>query len=233
MNITKTSWAVSKAINWDANQKCLEEALVIDPIKVKKAKIMRAFYNHYTWINCGIIFILLSIAALLLPVHSIVVTIFSIVIAATAFVLMFALVFSKNVINEKLKELDETPVFTQDFIIFAKIVKSINTQSLIKSDVACLDFFYLNELQNPHMMYKLFNLVNIYAMDSFLLAAQANDTDAMMRILNPMMSKIIKETVEAHEKYLEIEANIKKKTLNDLNSKIDLDLEIFDKHNSN
>lgn len=70
-------------------------------------------------------------------------------------------------------------------------------------------------------------------MDSFLLAAQANDTDAMMRILNPMMSKIIKETVEAHEKYLEIEANIKKKTLNDLNSKIDLDLEIFDKHNSN
>lgn len=221
---------VKNAIEWDKSQVCLEEVLVIDPAKVKKAKIMKAYYKYYNAIWVFVLclvdgaigsFIVFGIAAkyfwLCIPVFII---LFILNIGAIAIICV-----PKRILNRKIEEVNEESVYTNDFIIFANAVYNLRYSMNDKP----FDFFVL--FRNRHMMYKLFNLVNIYADQSFLKASAADDTIALKKLLTPFIDKIIEDTVEAYEKHLQIEKDFKNAQERDLNAQIEFDLSIFEKHN--
>lgn len=130
-------------------------------------------------------------------------------------------------LNYKIKEEKEAIVFTDDFIFFARNVSPAN-----KFGSSNQDFFTINpELFNVHMIYKLYVLVDTYAMDSFIAAATNEDYSAMRRLLDPFIDKIIEDTEKAYQTHLELEKTVKDRRKADLNAQIDLDLAIFEKHN--
>lgn len=218
---------IKNAINWDKNEVCLEEALVIDQAKVKKAKIMKAFYKNYNTLISIIVAIVATVAIHMLR-HSddiLVITISVLAIVADIIIPLF-LYAPKSYLNDKIEEVEEESVYTQDFIIFANAMYKLGHRIDGHND-----FFYLSESKNAHMMYKLFNLVNIYADQSFLKAYAADDSIALSKLLTPFMDKIIEDTVEAYKKHLKIEHKFKSAQSRDLNAQIELDLSIFEKHN--
>ena len=219
---------VKNAIEWDKSQVCLEEVLVIDPAKVKKAKIMKAYYKYY---NAIVIAILVVLAVILAYVFfnsdNLLVLLVSGMFLVLGMIAPVIILAPKRILNKKIEEVNEESVYTNDFIIFANAVYKLRYNIIDKP----LDFFVLNEFRNNHMMYKLFNLVNIYADQSFLKACAAEDYIALMRLLTPFIDKIVEDTVEAYEKHLQIEKDFKNAQERDLNAQIEFDLSIFEKHN--
>lgn len=214
------------AINWDKEQVCLEEALVIDNAKVKKQKLMISFYTHFNKIWLTMVFIICATSAYMIAISSGIVTIAvcALVIVASLIAIPFVCA-PKWMLNDKIKEEKEANVFTDDFFFFAR-----NVRQATKFNYSNQDFFILNpERFNAHMMYKLFVLVDTYAMESFIAAATNEDYSAMRRLLDPFIDKIIEDTEKAYQTHLELEETVEDRRKADLNAQIDLDLAIFEK----
>lgn len=216
------------AIDWDKEQVCLEEALVIDNAKVKKQKLMISFYKHFNKIWLTMVFVICATSAYMIAISSGIVSIAVCALVIVASLLAIPFVCApKWMLNDKIKEEKEANVFTDDFLFFARNVRPAN-----KFDYSNQDFFTINpERFNAHMMYKLFVLVDTYAMDSFIAAATNEDYSAMRRLLNPFIDKIIEDTEKAYQTHLEIEETVEDRRKADLNAQIDLDLAIFEKRN--
>lgn len=216
------------AIDWDKEQVCLEEALVIDNAKVKKQKLMISFYKHFNKIWLTMVFVICAISAYMIAISSGIVSIAVCALVIVASLLAIPFVCApKWMLNDKIKEEKEANVFTDDFLFFARNVRPAN-----KFNYSNQDFFTINpERFNAHMMYKLFVLVDTYAMESFIAAATNEDYTAMRRLLDPFIDKIIEDTKEAYQTHLELEETIEDLRKADLNAQIDLDLAIFEKRN--
>ncbi len=216
------------AIDWDKEQVCLEEALVIDNAKVRKQKLRISFYTHANkiWLTLAFVNCALSIFMITLNHGIISIAVFVLVIIATLLALP-VVCEPKWKINDKIKEEKEANVFTDDFLFFARNVRPAN-----KFNYSHQDFFTINtERFNAHLIYKLFVLVDTYAMDSFIAAATNEDYSAMRRLLYPFINKIVEDTKKAYQTHLELEECIEDRRKADLKAQIDLDLAIFEKHN--
>lgn len=216
------------AINWDKDQVCLEEALVIDNAKVKRQKLMISFYKHFNHIWLTMVAVVAVAAIYMIAINNdiVAIAVYTIILLAALIAIPFVRA-PKCMLNDKIKEEQEANVFTDDFSFFARNVRPAN-----KYNTAQPDFFILNpERLNAHLMYKLFVLVDTYAMDSFIATATNEDYTAMRRLLEPFMDKIIEDTKKAYQTHLELEETVKDRRKADLNSQIDLDLAIFNKHN--
>lgn len=216
------------AINWDKEQVCLEEVLVIDKAKVKKQKLMISFYKHFNHIWLSMIAVVVAAAVYMIAINNDIaaIAVYTIILLAALIAIPFVCA-PKWMLIDKIKEIKEDDVFTDDFRFFARNVRHAN-----KYNYAQQDFFIINpERFNAHLMYKLFVLVDTYAMESFIAAATNEDYAAMRRLLNPFMDKIIEDTKKAYATHLELEETVKDRRKADLNAQIDLDLEIFSKHN--
>lgn len=216
------------AIDWDKEQVCLEEALVIDNAKVNKQKLMISFYKHLNKIWLTMVFVICATSAYMITInHGIInIAVCALVIVASVISIPFVCA-PKWMLNDKIKEEKEANVFTDDFLFFAR-----NVRPAIKFNYSNQDFFTINTKRfNAHMMYKLFVLVDTYAMDSFIAAATNEDYAAMRRLLDPFIYKIIEDTKEAYQTHLELEQTVEDRRKADLNAQIDLDLAIFEKHN--
>lgn len=214
------------AIEWDKEQVCLEEALVIDNAKVKKQKLMISFYTHFNKIWLTMVFIICAFSTYMITISNGILS-----IAVCAFVIVASLIAipfvcaPKWMLNDKIKEEKEANVFTDDFFFFAR-----NVRPATKFNYSNQDFFVLNpERFNAHMMYKLFVLVDTYAMESFIAAATNEDYSAMRRLLDPFIDKILEDTKKAYQTHLELEETVEDRRKADLNAQIDLDLAIFEK----
>lgn len=218
------------AIDWDKEQVCLEEALVLDKAKMKKQKLRIGFYKHFNKIWLTIVFVICALSPYMITInHGIInITVCVFVSAASLFSIPFVCK-PKWELNDKIKEEEQKAnVLTDDFLFFARNVYHAN-QFL---DYLHVDFFTFNtEYFNPHMMYKLFVLVDTYAMNSFIAAATNEDYGAMRRLLYPFIDKIVEDTKKAYKTHLELEECIKDRKEADLKAQIDLDLAIFEKHN--
>lgn len=226
------------AIAWDKKQVCVEEALVLDKAKMKKQKLRIDFYKHFNQIWLTIVFVIcaLSTTYMLTINHGIIsITVCVFVIVTTLLSIPF-FCKSKEELDDKIKEEEKKVyVLTDDFLFFAHNVYPAN-RSLgginWVLDYTHQDFFTFNtKYFNEHMMYKLFVVVNTYAMDSFIAAATNEDYIAMRRLLFPFIDKIVEDTKKAYRTHLELEEYLDDSRNADLNAQIDLDLAIFEKHN--
>ncbi len=219
------------AIAWDKKQVCVEEALVLDKAKMKKQKLRIDFYKHFNQIWLTIVFVIcaLSTTYMLTINHGIIsITVCVFVIVTTLLSIPF-FCKSKEELDDKIKEEEKKVyVLTDDFLFFAHNVYPAN-RSLGDSPI---DFFTFNtEYFNEHMMYKLFVLVDTYAMCSFIATATNKDYRAMRRLLYPFIDKIVEDTKKAYQTHLELEEYVEDRRKADLKAQIDLDLAIFEKHN--
>lgn len=213
-----------KAINWDKTEVCLEESLVIDNAKLKKRNIMISFYKHYNLICLSIIGLLIAFGVYMVLSASLLVCLTGVFIIAASIIAIPFVCSPKWLINDKIESQNNRLVYTDDFMFFAREIKNAYSY-----DLFYIDFFVLKDEYNAHMMYKLFVLIDTYAMESFIKAASNNDKQALTRLVTPFIEQITKETEKAYATHLEIERTFKKRQEADLNAQIDLDLAIFEK----
>lgn len=218
------------AIAWDKKQVCLEEALVSDNAKIKKQKLRVCFYKHFNKIWLTIVFVICALSSYMLTINHGIIIIAVCMFATFASLLSIPIVYkSKRELDDKIKEEEKKAyVLTDDFLFFERNLYTAN-QFL---DDSPIDFFTFNtEYFNEHMMYKLFVLVDTYAMCSFIATATNKDYSAMRRLLYPFIDKIVEDTKKAYQTHLELEEYVEDRRKTDLKAQIDLDLAIFEKHN--
>lgn len=218
------------AIAWDKKQVCLEETLVSDKAKIKKQKLRVCFYKHFNKIWLTIVFVICALSSYMLTINHGIIIIAVCMFATFASLLSIPIVYkSKRELDDKIKEEEKKAyVLTDDFLFFERNLYTAN-QFL---DDSPIDFFTFNtEYFNEHMMYKLFVLVDTYAMCSFIATATNKDYRAMRRLLYPFIDKIVEDTKKAYQSHLELEEYVEDRRKADLKAQIDLDLALFEKHN--
>lgn len=218
------------ALIFDNERIAPEKALVIDPAKVLRNKIMTNFYKYLQLtmflitlliiIACGIWMIILQLNDELWLKPIIVIIIVS--------ALFIVLLPNRKLIDRKIIEIKKkNDIYTKDFLIFKEIMHHVDKTHC---HLFWKDFFNLYGEIDKNLSYKLFNLINIYAMDSFLEAARQNDSKAILRLIEPFMEKIVEDIVKDFEKHDTIEHEFRNLEKRKLKSQIDLDIAIFNKN---
>lgn len=77
--------------------------------------------------------------------------------------------------------------------------------------------------------YDLFNRVKTFALDSFLIAEQREDEEALEKILTPMVQDILNEAVEKYQNFKKIEQDFDDNQKKQLKKQIAVDIETYEK----
>lgn len=75
----------------------------------------------------------------------------------------------------------------------------------------------------------MFNRVKTFALDSFLIAEQREDEEALEKILTPMVQDILNEAVEKYQKFKKIEQDFDDSQKKQLKNQIAVDIETYEK----
>ena len=128
-----------------------------------------------------------------------------------------------------------------DFNIFSRninelrgIVKQNNIGGL-KSEQPLVsswsDFFTDEPVYNENIKYRLFYLIDNYAMDSFLEISNDQNPELMDELLKPFMISILRDVKNKYDKQFVFEKQYQEKKEHDLKEKIKRDTEIFENNN--
>ncbi|ARE13501.1 hypothetical protein LLUC08_1169 [Lactococcus lactis subsp. lactis] len=80
-----------------------------------------------------------------------------------------------------------------------------------------------------NITYDLFNRVKTFALESFLIAEQREDEEALEKILTPMVQDILNEAVEKYQKFKKIEQDFDDSQKKQLKKQIAVDIETYEK----
>jgi len=80
-----------------------------------------------------------------------------------------------------------------------------------------------------NITYDLFNRVKTFALESFLIAEQREDEEALEKILSPMVQDILNEAVEKYQKFKKIEQDFDDSQKKQLKKQIAVDIETYEK----
>jgi hypothetical protein len=80
---------------------------------------------------------------------------------------------------------------------------------------------------NSPLSYKLFNLVTTFAFNSFTLADTQDNEEALIEILQPMVTDIIQEAIDNYKVFLNIEMDVADNEARQLQSQVELDMHAY------
>ena len=127
------------------------------------------------------------------------------------------------------KQLDFN-IFSRNINELRDIVKEKNIGRL-KSDLPLVsswsDFFIDEPVYNENIKYRLFYLIDNYAMDSFLEISNNQNPELMDELLKPFMISILIDIKNKYDKHLIFEKQYQEKKEHELKEKIKRDIEIF------
>jgi len=128
------------------------------------------------------------------------------------------------------KQLDFN-IFSRNINELRDIVKEKNIGGL-KSDLPLVsswsDFFIDEPVYNENIKYRLFYLIDIYAMDSFLEISNNQNPELMDELLKPFMISILRDIKNKYDKHVIFEKQYQEKKEHELKEKIKQDIEIFE-----
>lgn len=221
---------IADALVFDNQRVAPEKALVIDTSKVLRNKIMTNFYK-YLQLTMFLITLLIILACIIWMVILSLndgLWLKPIIVIILVSGLFITLLPNRQLIDGKIIEIKKTnDIYTSDFLIFKEIMHNVDKKH---HHLFWKDFFNTYGEIDNNLIYKLFNLVNIYAMDSFLEAARQKDSDAILRLIEPFMEKIVEDIVKDFEKHNTIEHEFRNLEKSKLKSQIDLDIAVFNKN---
>lgn len=232
---------LAKALFIDEQTPALEKVLIVDQAKVKRDKIMIGFYEKYNS-AIALVLILIFIGVIILNILNIfditnVISIFiknstgaKIITAVLSIALYWIFVVVVSILTVKestlIKKINsikkKNDIYNKNFEIFMDILN--------KMDISQMPYYNGFFNKDSNLSARLFNLVNIYAMESFLEAGRQKDDIALQSLVAPFMEKILEDVVEDYLKKQELEnemANIEKQRLK---SQIELDIAVFNKN---
>lgn len=90
------------------------------------------------------------------------------------------------------------------------------------------DFFTDEPNYNENIKYRLFYLIDNYAMDSFLEISNDQNPELMDELLKPFMISILRDIKNKYDKHLIFEKQYQEKKEHELKEKIKRDIEIFE-----
>jgi len=126
---------------------------------------------------------------------------------------------------------------TKDFELFIKVLKKYKFNNIKNFDLFIQknEYWVANEYIGSdfqydfNIIYDLFNRVKTFALESFLIAEQREDEEALENILSPMVQDILNEAVEKYRKFKKIEQNFDENQKKQLEKQIAVDLETYEK----
>lgn len=127
------------------------------------------------------------------------------------------------------KQLDFN-IFSRNINELRDIVKEKNNGGL-KSSLPLVsswsDFFTDEPVYNENIKYRLFYLIDNYAMDSFLEISNNQNPELMDELLKPFMISILIDIKNKYDKHIIFEKQYQEKKEHELKEKIKRDIEIF------
>lgn len=249
---------LQRALILDEDTPALEKVLVIDPAKVKRNNLMIRFYKNYnTRIELGIILFLIGVVITMVlnllgvininmfsetylstkisdifQIHMVnEITLITKILSTVLIIPILAIIvfgISRFYVKDAtlkakidtIKNKDD--IYNKDFEIFINVLNSMDTRFN--------NYYYGFFDKKYNLSARLFNLVNIYAMDSFLEAGRQNDSEALKRITVPFMAKILEDILDDFNKKQEFDKNVKNREQERLNAQIELDIAVFNKN---
>lgn len=126
---------------------------------------------------------------------------------------------------------------TKDFELFIKVLEKYRFNNIKFFDLFIHQKGYweggtyvgLTFQYDFNITYDLFNRVKIFALESFLVAEQRKDEEALENILSPMVQDILNEAVEKYRKFKKIEQDFNENQKKQLEKQIAVDLETYEK----
>lgn len=126
----------------------------------------------------------------------------------------------------------------RDFDIFSRNINELrdiiveNNIGGLKSSLPLVsswsDFFMDDPVYNKNIKYRLFYLIDNYAMDSFLEISNDKNPELMDELLKPFMISILRDVKNKYDKHIIFEKQYQEKKEHDLKEKIKRDIEIFE-----
>lgn len=130
-----------------------------------------------------------------------------------------------------------------DFDVFSRNINDLrdivieNHNGELKSSLPLVsswsDFFTDDPSYNSNIKYRLFYLIDNYAMDSFLEISNAQNPELMDELLKPFMISILRDIKNKYDKHILFEKQYNLKKEQDLKEKIKQDIQIFEKNKQN
>lgn len=128
-----------------------------------------------------------------------------------------------------------------DFDIFSRNINELrdivikNHNGELKSSLPLVsswsDFFTDKPDYNNNIKYRLFYLIDNYAMDSFLEISNDLNPELMDELLKPFMISILRDVKTKYDKHIVLETQYQEKKEQELKDKIKRDIEIFENNN--
>lgn len=128
-----------------------------------------------------------------------------------------------------------------DFDIFSRNINELrdivikNHNGELKSSLPLVsswsDFFTDKPDYNSNIKYRLFYLIDNYAMDSFLEISNDLNPELMDELLKPFMISILRDVKTKYDKHIVLETQYQEKKEQELKDKIKRDIEIFENNN--
>ncbi|MDG4977457.1 hypothetical protein [Lactococcus lactis] len=161
------------------------------------------------------------------------------IILFVVFLILFVHDSYNDNIGERIVELlfPEKHRKTKDFEIFIEALEKYKFNSIKNFEL----FIHKNEIQrfgtsfgwkfqyDFNITYDLFNRVKTFALDSFLIAEQREDEEALEKILTPMVQDILNEAVEKYQNIKKIEQDFDDNQKKQLKKQIAVDIETYEK----
>lgn len=163
--------------------------------------------------------------------------------------LILGMIFCVNDIIDKTVKPISQHIFSsknqkqRDFDIFSRNINELrdivveNNIGGLKSSLPLVsswsDFFMDDPVYNKNIKYRLFYLIDNYAMDSFLEISNAQNPELMDELLKPFMISILRDVKNKYDKHILFEKQYNLKKEQELKEKIKQDIEIFENNKQN
>lgn len=163
--------------------------------------------------------------------------------------LILGMIFCVNDIIDKTVKPISQHIFSSknqkqlDFDVFSRNINDLrdivieNHNGELKSSLPLVsswsDFFTDDPSYNSNIKYRLFYLIDNYAMDSFLEISNAQNPELMDELLKPFMISILRDIKNKYDKHILFEKQYNLKKEQDLKEKIKQDIQIFEKNKQN